>query len=84
MATVTEIYDYLRLLYARLGDAACYKCGATIRQQSPEQIIDDLLALPAGTKLIVMAPLVRGRKGQHKDVLAAVRKAGFLRFRVDG
>jgi excinuclease ABC subunit A len=84
VATVTEIYDYLRLLFARLGEPACYRCGATIRQQSPEQIIEDLLLLPPGTKLMVMAPLVRGRKGQHKDVLASVRKAGLLRVRVDG
>jgi excinuclease ABC subunit A len=84
VATVTEIYDYLRLLFARLGDPACYQCGATIRQQTPEQIIEDLLALPAGTKLMIMAPLVRGRKGQHKDVMAAVRKAGFVRVRVNG
>jgi excinuclease ABC subunit A len=84
VATVTEIYDYLRLLFSRLGQPACYHCGASIRQQSPEQIIEDLLALPQGTKVIVMAPLVRGRKGQHKDVLAAVRKAGFVRVRVDG
>ncbi len=84
VATVTEIYDYLRLLFARLAEPACFQCGATIRQQSAEQIIEDLLALPVGTKLILMAPLVRGRKGQHKDVLAAVRKAGFVRVRVDG
>jgi excinuclease ABC subunit A len=84
VATVTEIYDYLRLLYARLGDAACYNCGATIHQQSPEQIIEDLAALPSGTKLMVMAPYVRGRKGGHKDVLEAIRKAGFVRVRVDG
>jgi excinuclease ABC subunit A len=84
VATVTEVYDHLRLLFARLGDPACYRCGASIRQQTPEQIIEDLLDLPTGTKLIVMAPLVRGRKGQHKDVLAAVRKAGFLRVRIDG
>ncbi|HEX4132866.1 MAG TPA: excinuclease ABC subunit UvrA [Pirellulales bacterium] len=84
VATVTEIYDYLRLLYARVGDAHCYQCGAPISQQSPDQILDTLLALPEGTKLIVMAPLVRGRKGQHEDVLAAVRKAGFVRARVDG
>ncbi len=84
VATVTEIYDYLRLLYARLGEPACPECGATIRQQTPEQIIADLLALPEGTKLIVMAPMVRGRKGQHKEVLAAVRTAGFIRVRIDG
>jgi excinuclease ABC subunit A len=84
VATVTEIYDYLRLLFSRLGQPACPQCGATILQQTPEQIIANLLDLPQGTKLIVMAPLVRGRKGQHKDVLAAVRKAGFVRVRVDG
>jgi excinuclease ABC subunit A len=84
VATVTEIYDYLRLLFARLGEPACPECGQTICQQTPEQIIDSLAALPQGTKVIIMAPLVRGRKGQHKDVLAAVRKAGLLRVRVDG
>ncbi len=84
VATVTEIYDYLRLLYARLGEPGCPKCGQAIRAQTPQQIIDDLLALPEGTKVIVMAPLVRGRKGQHKDTLAAVRKAGFVRVRIDG
>jgi len=84
VATVTEIYDHLRLLFARLGDASCFQCGASIRQQTPEQIVEDLLSLPEGTKLILMAPLVRGRKGQHKDVLEAARKAGFVRVRVDG
>ncbi|HEX3868984.1 MAG TPA: ABC-ATPase UvrA, partial [Pirellulales bacterium] len=84
VATVTEIYDHLRLLYARLGEAFCYRCGAPISQQTPEQILDTLLALPEGTKLILLAPLVRGRKGQHEDVFASIRKAGFLRARVDG
>ncbi len=84
VATVTEIYDYLRLLYARLGTATCFNCGATIHQQSPEQIIEDLADLPAGTKLMVMAPFVRGRKGGHKEVLETIRKAGFVRVRVDG
>ncbi len=84
VATVTEMYDYLRLLYARLGDPACPTCGATIHQQSPEQIIEDLRTLPTGTKLMIMAPFVRGRKGGHKDVLDAIRKAGFVRVRVDG
>jgi excinuclease ABC subunit A len=84
VATVTEIYDYLRLLYARLGNPACPTCGATIHQQSPEQIIEDLRSLPTGTKLMIMAPFVRGRKGGHKDVLEAIRKAGFVRVRVDG
>jgi len=84
VATVTEIYDYLRLLYARVGEARCYQCGATIRQQSPEQILDTLLALADGTRMMLLAPLVRGRKGQHKEVFEAIRKAGFNRARVDG
>ena len=84
VATVTEIYDYLRLLMARLGQPHCYQCGAEIRQQSPEQILEQLLSLPPRNKAMILAPLVRGRKGQHKDVLEAVRKAGFVRVRVDG
>ncbi len=84
VATVTEIYDYLRVLYARLGEPRCYRCGTPIRQQTPEQIVEDLLALPEGTRLMILAPLVRGRKGEHRDVFAAIRKAGFLRARVDG
>jgi len=84
VATVTELYGYLRLLFARLGEPACYACGATIRQQSPAQILDDLMELPSGTRAMVLAPMVRGRKGQHKDVFEAIRKAGFVRARVDG
>jgi len=84
VATVTEIYDHLRLLFARTGLAYCYRCGAPIRQQSPAQILDELFALPEGTKAIILAPLVRGRKGQHPEVFDAIRKAGFVRARVDG
>jgi excinuclease ABC subunit A len=84
VATVTEIYDYLRLLMARLGLPHCFQCGAPIRQQPAEQIVEDLLAMPVGTKAMIMAPIVRGRKGQHKDAFAAIRKAGFVRARVDG
>ncbi|HVX15036.1 MAG TPA: excinuclease ABC subunit UvrA [Pirellulales bacterium] len=84
VATVTEIYDYLRLLMARTGDVFCYRCGTAIRQQTPEQIADDLGTLAEGSKLILMAPLVRGRKGKHEDVLEQVRKAGLVRVRVDG
>src|SRR3990172_1638303 len=62
VATVTEVYDHLRLLFARTGQAFCYQCGAEIKQQTPEQILDELLALPEGTKAIILAPLVRGRK----------------------
>ncbi|MGD0898633.1 MAG: excinuclease ABC subunit UvrA [Thermoguttaceae bacterium] len=84
VATVTEIYDYLRLMYARLGEPTCYQCGTPIRQQSPEQILDTLLQRPEGTRMVLLAPRVRGRKGQHQDVIEGIRKAGFLRARVDG
>jgi excinuclease ABC subunit A len=84
VATVTEIYDYLRLLYARAGEPNCFQCGAPIRQQSPEEIVEQIMALPEGTKAMILAPLVRGRKGQHAEVFAAAKKAGFVRARVDG
>jgi len=84
VATVTEIYDHLRLLMARLGTPHCYQCGTAIRQQSPEEILEELMQLPAGTKAMLLAPIVRGRKGQHREVFATIRKAGFLRPRVDG
>ncbi|MGD0519379.1 MAG: ABC-ATPase UvrA, partial [Thermoguttaceae bacterium] len=84
VATVTEIYDYLRLLYARLGRPLCHQCGEPIRQQTPEQILETLLQLPPGTRMMVLAPLVRGRKGWHKEVFEQIRKAGLLRARVDG
>src|SRR5262245_31388546 len=83
-ATSTEIYDYLRLLFARLGEVSCHHCGQPIRQQSVEQIGDALMSLPEGTRLMLLAPLVRGRKGQHADVLEQIRKAGQVRVRVDG
>jgi excinuclease ABC subunit A len=84
VATVTEVYDYLRVLMARLGTPTCPKCGQPICQQDPEQICDALLQLPEGTKLMLLAPLVRGRRGKHADVFAKIRKAGFVRVRVDG
>ncbi|MFP6618959.1 MAG: excinuclease ABC subunit UvrA [Pirellulaceae bacterium] len=84
VATVTEIYDYLRLLMARLGTPSCYQCGASICQQSLEQIQESLLSLEEGSRLMIMAPLVRGRRGQHKEILDQVRQAGFVRARVDG
>ncbi|MBN2577970.1 MAG: excinuclease ABC subunit UvrA [Pirellulales bacterium] len=84
VATITEIYDYLRLLFARLGEARCYQCGEAIRPQTPEQILDALMELPAGTRVMILAPLVRGRKGRHEEVFAEIRKAGLLRARVDG
>ena len=84
VATVTEIYDYLRLLYARLGESTCYQCGTPIRQQSPEQILETLLSRPAGTRMMILAPIVRGRKGQHREAIEGIRKAGFVRARIDG
>ena len=84
VATSTEIYDYLRLLFARLGEVSCHQCGQPIRQQSIEQIQDALMGLPEGTKLMLLAPVVRGRKGQHAEVFEQVRKTGQVRVRVDG
>lgn len=84
VATVTEIYDYLRLLMARLGVSHCYQCGQLIQQQLPAQIVDQLMRLPSGTKTMVLAPMVRGRRGAHRDVLAEIRKVGLVRARVDG
>src|SRR5690349_9197988 len=75
VATVTEIYDYMRLLLARLGTPACPECGLPIRPQSAEQIVERLQTLHEGTKVMILAPLVRGRKGAHKEELAAIRKA---------
>jgi excinuclease ABC subunit A len=82
VATVTEIYDYLRLLYARLGEATCHQCGTPIRPQSPEQIVATLLARPEGTRLMLLAPVVRGRKGQQREAIDGIRKAGFVRARI--
>ena len=84
VGTVTEIYDYLRLLYARLGTASCPKCGRLIRPQHPEQIVDTLMALGEGTRLMLMAPVVRGRKGTHQEIFDLIRKAGYVRARVNG
>src|SRR5688500_2767984 len=84
VATTTEIHDYLRLLFARAGDVKCHLCGEPIRQQSLEQIQKSLLELPEGTKVMLLAPLVRGKKVEHAEVLAQVRKAGLVRVRVDG
>ncbi len=84
VGTVTEIYDYLRLLMARLGEASCPQCGQPIRQQTAEQIQEALAALPEGTKLMLLAPMVRSRRGRQEEVLAKIRKAGFIRVRIDG
>lgn len=84
VATVTEIHDYLRLLYGNIGHAHCPKCGKPVVRQSAEQIVDQLLKHPPKTRLILLAPLVRGRKGRHDDVFAAIRRQGFVRVRVNG
>jgi excinuclease ABC subunit A len=84
VGTVTEVYDYLRLLYARAGVPHCPQCGRQITQQSSQQIVDSILQLPAGARILIMAPLVQDRKGHHRAVFEEVRKAGFVRVRVDG
>jgi excinuclease ABC subunit A len=84
VATTTEIHDYLRLLYGSVGHAHCPQCHQPVRRQSAEQIVELLLALPARTKLAILAPMVRGRKGRHEDVIEAVRRLGFVRVRVNG
>lgn len=84
VATVTEIYDFLRVLMARTGEAACPECGTAISQQTPQEIQQAILALPEQTKVMILAPMVRGRKGKHADVIERIRKEGFVRVRVDG
>ena len=84
VGTVTEIYDYLRLLWARVGTPHCPKCGKEIRQQTIDQIIDQIMALPEGTRIQVLAPVVRGRKGEHAKVLDDARRSGYVRVRADG
>ena len=84
VGTVTEIYDYLRLLWARVGTPHCPKCGKEIRQQTVDQIIDQILALPEGTRIQIMAPVVRGRKGEHTKIFDDARRSGYVRVRVDG
>ncbi len=84
VATTTEIYDYLRLLYARIGEPHCWTCGRPITRQSVEQIVDGVLAMSEGTRIMVLAPVVRGQRGEHREVLEHVRREGFVRVRVDG
>ena len=84
VGTLTEIYDYLRLLYARIGVPYCYNCGKRIRKQTPQQIVDTILNFPKDTRIMVMAPLVRGRKGEYREIFKEVRREGFVRVRVDG
>ncbi|MHB1170888.1 MAG: UvrA family protein, partial [Longimicrobiales bacterium] len=84
VGTVTEVYDYLRLLWARVGVPHCPNCGQPVRRQSSTQIVDQVLALPEKTRIEVLAPLVRGRKGEFRDLFEDMRRKGFVRVRVDG
>lgn len=84
VATVTEIYDYLRLLFARIGIPHCYRCGKRISSQTSDEIVDAVLELPKGTRIQILAPLVRGRKGEYRDLFAKTKRKGYLRVRVDG
>ncbi len=84
VGTMTEIYDYLRLLFARVGTPHCHKCGRVISQQSVTSMAERICGLPAGSRVTIMSPVIRGRKGEHRQVFARVQKAGFVRVRVDG
>ena len=84
VATVTEIYDYYRLLYARIGDPYCPVCGKKIEAQSIDQMVDGVMAMEAGTRIQILAPVIRGKKGQHKKALANIQKEGFVRVMIDG
>ena len=84
VGTVTEIHDYLRLLYARVGIAHCPKCGREISKQTVDQMVDQMLALPERTRMQLLAPVVRGKKGEHVKILENIVKQGFVRVRVDG
>ncbi len=84
VGTVTEIYDYLRLMYARIGHPHCPNCGREISKQSIEQISDQVMLLPEGTRLLITAPMVQGRKGEHRDVFDEAKQLGYVRVRVDG
>src|SRR5881296_2075982 len=84
VGTITEIYDYLRVLYARVGAPHCPKCGRPIGRQTPDQIVDQVMQLPEGTRFQVLAPIVRGRKGEYERLLADLGRRGFARARIDG
>ena len=84
VGTVTEIYDYFRLLYARIGTPHCPNCGKEIKKQTVDQMVDQILAMPEGTKIQLLAPVVRGRKGEHSKVFERAKKSGYVRIRVDG
>ncbi|MBR0470232.1 MAG: excinuclease ABC subunit UvrA, partial [Clostridia bacterium] len=84
VGTVTEIYDYLRLMYARIGIPHCPKCGKEVKKQSIDQIVDAVMALGEGTRIQILAPVVRGKKGEHKKVFENAQKSGYVRVKADG
>jgi len=84
VATTTEIYDYLRVLFARAGTPHCWECGRPITSQTTSQIVDSVMSFPAGTKIMILSPLIRGQKGEHKETFGAIHKQGFVRARVNG
>ena len=84
VGTITEIYDYLRLLYARVGIPHCPKCGIEIKQQALDQIVDKILLMPEGTRIQILAPVVRGRKGEYQKLFGDYKRSGYVRVRVDG
>ena len=84
VGTVTEIHDYLRLLYAHIGQPHCWKCGGEVKKQSVQQIVDSILKLKERTKIYILAPIIRSKKGQHKNVLNEISKKGFIRTRING
>ena len=83
VGTVTEIHDYFRLLYAHIGKPHCWECGKKIEKQTVQQIVDTILKIKNGSKIHILSPLVRGRKGEHKKLIEKIRKDGFLRLRID-
>ena len=84
VATQTEIYDYLRLLFARVGHPHCHQCGRPIQRQTVQQMVDNVLSLPVGRRIMIMAPVIKGRKGEHQQVLEDLRRSGYVRARIDG
>jgi len=84
VGTITEIYDYLRLLYARIGVPYCYQCGKKIERQTAQQIVDTIIGLPEDSRIMILAPLVRGRKGEYREIIREIQREGFVRIRVDG
>ena len=84
VATTTEIYDYLRLLFASIGETHCYKCGKQVGNQTIDQIVQQLLVPFMGKKIMILAPIVRGKKGEHLEIIDTIRKQGFVRIRING